>query len=144
MKEVFPRMLDRMRYPSSQDGKEVLGKLVAPSALLGLASTLHRVAPAESDLVANLGTEQATSASDLLKKAKFVAIPGLVAGGLLFMAISYQEYKNRMHFGDNLTVSKVAPAKSYIPRILFPQQLQNERFVGELHFKGKWKMRYSP
>lgn len=142
MPERFQSMRDRLRYPSSQDGKEVLRRLVPPSALLFLASSIKRVLPAESQAIAHLGVDQA-EASDLAKKARLIAIPGFAAAGLIFIALSYQEAKNRVRYGEHLTVSKVAVSLGYFASKLFPE-VAKERFVGEVHFKGKWKMRYSP
>ncbi len=43
-----------------------------------------------------------------------------------------------------LPVSKVRPGPKYFGVTYFPEELKDERFVGELHFKGKWNFRYSP
>lgn len=117
-------------------------RLVPPSALLFLASSIKRVLPAESQAITHLGVDQAQE-SDLAKKARLIAIPGFIAAGLIFIALSYQEAKNRARFGEHLTVSKVAVSPGYFASKLFPE-VASQRFVGEVHFKGKWKMRYSP
>ncbi len=136
-------MHDRLRYPSAEDGKAVLRKLIPPSALLGLAGMLKPFAPAEAEAITHLGKESAFTVDDLSKKARLAAIPGFAIAGILYGVLSYQEVRNRVQFGDHLTVSKVAPGKNYFGRTLYPE-LEDERFVGELHFKGKWKLRYSP
>lgn len=134
---------DRLRYPSAEDGKAVLRRLIPPSALLGLAGMLKHIAPAEAEVITTLGKESVFTVDDLSKKARLAAIPGFALAGLLFGALSYQEVRNRVLFGNHLTVSKVAPGQNYFGRALYPQ-MAGERFVGELHFKGKWRLRYSP
>lgn len=142
MKERLQYARDRLQYPSAEDGKAVLHKLIPPSVLLGLASIVEHIAPAKAEVITHLGKESAETIDDLSKKARLLAIPGFVAAGLIFTALSYQERKNRVQFGDHLTVSKVAPGQNYFAVTLFPE-LTRERFVGELHFKGKWGLRYS-
>lgn len=143
MKEAVRRLQDRILFPSDQLGKSILRKIIAPSAILALASILKQKRPAEAGFFTKLGIEHANSPSDLSQKVRGLAMPGLIGGGLLFWAASYLEWRNRVHFGQDLTVSKVAVSKNYIPRIMFPFELSNERFVGELHFQGKWKKRFS-
>ncbi len=141
MRERFREIHDRLLYPSSQDGKEVLKKLVPPSSLLMLAGVVHHVSSNKSDVIAGLGEETAEKIDDLSKKAGALAVPGLLTAGVIFTALSIREVQNRVPFGQYLTVSKVACNSAY--RLLYPNELADERFVGEMHFKGKWKSRYS-
>lgn len=142
MIEAVGHLKDRIKYPSDQLAKAALRRWVAASALLALASFLKIPRPAEAGFFKELGIALADSPSDLSKKVQRLALPSIVGGGLLFGAASYLEWRNRIQFG-NLNVSKVAVYDTYIPRLIFPEELANERFVGELHFQGKWKERFS-
>lgn len=140
VKEKLVYIHDRFLYPSSQDGKEVLGRLVPPSALFMLAGVAHHISSRRSAVIVSLGEETAGKIEDISKRTGALALPGLVAGGVIFAALSVREVQNRIPFGQYLTVSKVAKTAIYVS--LYPE-LADQRFVGEIHFRGKWKQQYS-
>ncbi len=103
MKDRIQYVRDRFRYPSAEDAKDALRKLMPPSVLLSLAGMVEHVAPAKAQVIAHLGEDAAKTIDDLSKKARVLAVPGIAAAGILFTAISSQERKNRVQFGDYLT-----------------------------------------
>lgn len=141
MIENIRRVQDRLQYPSSEDGKWLL-KLVPPSALLVLASVVKLADPAKAEVIAQLGINT-KDITYIQKIARGVAIPVFTTAGLLAIALFLQECRNRVRYGNYLTVSKVAPGRNCFAYTLFPE-LVDQKFFGELHFKGKWHFRFSP
>jgi hypothetical protein len=136
------KLRDRLLYPSAQDAKDVL-KFVPPSLLLLVASVVRPFSHNKGEVISELTKGQAESLDNFYQKARIMAVPGIIGSLGLFVALSYKELQNRVHFGEHLTVSKVALHPKSFGVKLFPE-LEDEQFVGEIHFKGKWKLRYSP
>lgn len=135
-------MIERLKYPSSEDGKKVLKKLVPPSILLGLAGVVRLADPAKAEVIAHLGLNSG-DLNYIQKVARGVAVPVFTTAGLLATALFLQECRNRVLYGNYLTVSKVAPGKNYFAYTFFPE-LVGQKYFGELHYKGKWHFRFSP
>ncbi len=141
MPERLNRRL-RWEYPSAQDAKDAL-KFVPPSLLLLVASVVRPFSHNKGEAISELTQGQTESLDKFYQKARILAVPGIIGSLGLFVVLSYKELQNRVHFGEHLTVSKVALHPKSFGVKLFPE-LEDEQFVGEIHFKGKWKLRYSP
>jgi hypothetical protein len=129
---------ERFRYPSSQDAKDVL-RFVPHSLILLAASTVRPFSSNKGDVISELG-DHSKSVDEALNKLKLISVPGIIGSIALFIALTCQETQNRIRFGEHLTVSKVALHQKSKSLELFPE-LAEEKYIGEIHFKGKWKLR---
>lgn len=136
LKAGATQFAERVRYPTHGDGYSLYRNIAAPGIYMNVGFFLVNLA----NLIGSKFGFIPDEAGEVIRNYVWPVSNAVGYGSLAFslpMAYSVlRERKNRISFGESLTVSRVAILPNAAVAKALPE-LSGEKYYGELHFVGK-------